>query len=1738
MPTDATPDLEDLRLEILAQYRILDTEPEPILDDLTQLAAQICDVPIALISLVDETRQWFKSKVGLDVCETPRELAFCAHAIQQSDILIVPNTLADQRFVHNRLVTDAPHIRFYAGAPLITPEGQRLGTLCVIDQKVRSLSPAQLEALQRLSRQVMSQLELRRTLIDLTTQTAQLKAVMSDVQETRQTLEQEILHYVSQLSATNQNLEDQVHTRQQAELLLHRLNQQLEQRVAERTAALAMSNHDLRQEIVDREQAELSLRASEQRFHLIAQATNDAVWDWNLTTNQVWWNEGLQTLFGYEMEQVEQTSDWWYAQIHPEDRERIKAEMQAAIAHPKTSHWQAEYRYRCADGSYASVVDRSLIVRDERGNAVRMMGGMMDVSDLKQVEAERDRLFDLSLDIMCISSIDGYFKRINPAFEQILGYTDGELLNQPFLDFVHPEDIDATIQEVQALGQGIPTIYFENRYRHKAGHYCWIAWTAYPIAEKGLIYGVGRDVTAQKQIEQTKLELLQREQQARSASEAAHERILSILESITDGFFALDRDWRFTYVNSQAEVLLQRRREDLVGQQIWTEFEAAIGLKFYEEYQRAVREKVSVIFEEHYPPLQSWFSVHAYPSEEGLSVYFQDITQRKQAETELLAASRLQRAILDSTNYTIISTDVQGTILTFNAAAERLLGYQAAEVVGQITPEILHDAAEVEQRAAELSQELGYPISPGFDVFVAKAMQEQVEEREWTYIRKDGSRFPVLLSVTALWDEQGNITGFLGIGSDITERKQAEASQRRLVDVMEAAADFIGMSNAEGRTLYLNRAGREMMGFDETVDVSTVMVSDYCPAWAAEIVLNQGLPTAQQQGKWSGEIALLNQHGEEIPVSQTIVSHTNADGGVDIFSTIIRDIRDRKQMEQALRDSEERWQLALQGNNDGIWDWNLVTNEVFYSARWTNMLGYEEQDLSNQIEEWRSRVHPLDRNRVKHLIDNHFQQRTPFFIAEYRMRCKDGSYRWILDRGQAQWDKTGRPVRMVGSHTDITQQKLAEQALRESEARYRGIVEDQTELISRFNLDGKLTFVNDAYCRYFEQPREALLGKSFLHILPASEWQTVQQHIASLGPEQPVATIEHRVLMPDGRVRWHQWSDRIIVDDTGQIIEIQSVGRDVTERRRAEEILRNIAKGVSAETGAAFFQSLVRYLTKALQMDYACIAELIPSTTHPPAHSPTPHLSPHYHQLQTIAFYGQGHVLTNHVYDLEETPCQQVIETQQMQVYTHNLRSQFPTDAKLVEMGVDAYIGVPLFAANGQILGLMAVFGRHPLDQSQQVQYLKEIIQIFAARAGSELERQQAEAQLQQQHLRSQLFAEISLKIRQSLQIDDILQTSVDEVQKIFQADRVLVFQVAADGSGSVRKEALADHFPSMMSINVTDRCLDERYLDRHRHGRVYTTQDLPQLPDGQCLARFMKQFQIQSKLVMPILQNQQLWGLLIAHQCSHTRQWNAFEVELLEQVAVQIGIALAQARLLQQETQQRQELARSNADLEQFAYVASHDLQEPLRMVVSYLQLIARRYQGQLDEDADEFIGYAVDGAKRMQSLIRDLLSYSRVGTRGHAFRVTDCNEVVQQAVANLQSAIATRQAQIMIEPLPILVADATQLVQLFQNLISNAIKFSHEQPQIRISAQPTDTGYEFQVEDNGIGIHPEYRDRIFLIFQRLHPRTEYPGTGIGLALCKKIVERHQGRIWVESEPGVGTVFHFTLPAQEMEQS
>jgi PAS domain S-box-containing protein len=327
--------------------------------------------------------------------------------------------------------------------------------------------------------------------------------------------------------------------------------------------------------------------------------------------------------------------------------------------------------------------------------------------------------------------------------------------------------------------------------------------------------------------------------------------------------------------------------------------------------------------------------------------------------------------------------------------------------------------------------------------------------------------------------------------------------------------------------------------------------------------------------------------------------------------------------------------------------------------------------------------------------------------------------------------------------------------------------------------------------------------------------------------------------------------------------------------------------------------------------------------------------------------------------------------------------------------------------------------------------------------------------------------------------------------------------------------------------------------------GQAILVKDLTARPPSSLLNNMLQARGVRSVLVIPLLFQAGLIGIF-ALTANVPDAFSAEHVEISREIADELAVAVQQARLHEQLEQhardleqQAQELQRSNAELQQFAYVASHDLQEPLRMITSYLQLLERRYQGQLDADADDYIGFAVDGAARMSELLRGLLAYSRVGTQGQPFEPTDTQVILEQVLANLKLAVDESEATITHDQLPTVMADPIQLAQLFQNLVGNALKFRRDvPPKIHVHAERQAHGsagegalWLFSVRDNGIGIEPQYAERIFVIFQRLHTRDKYPGTGIGLALCKRIAERHGGRIWVESEPGNGSTFFFTIP-------
>ena len=397
------------------------------------------------------------------------------------------------------------------------------------------------------------------------------------------------------------------------------------------------------------------------------------------------------------------------------------------------------------------------------------------------------------------------------------------------------------------------------------------------------------------------------------------------------------------------------------------------------------------------------------------------------------------------------------------------------------------------------------------------------------------------------------------------------------------------------------------------------------------------------------------------------------------------------------------------------------------------------------------------------------------------------------------------------------------------------------------------------------------------------------------------------------------------------------------------------------------------------------------------------------------------------------------------------------------------------------------------------------------------------------------LLAQIGRIITSAADIDEVYDRFTQAVTSVIPADRLSIVVVNTDAWQNKARYYAGMDVP-LATLDVW------RPLDGQAIESVVRSQR-PQIVDERNVAVILAQSPrlqdgitagLQTWMDVPVILEQ----TVVAVMRFMSRTPNAYDARdqaLGVLIAAQIAGAVANAQSIESLLATQAELARSNAELEQFAYVASHDLQEPLRMVASYVGLLERRYRGRLDADADDFIEFAVDGARRMQALLNGLLDLSRVGTRGRQPEPTESEAALRDALTNLEQAIAEAGAEVSHERLPTVLGDRMQLTQLFQNLVSNAVKFnSSGAPRVAVTAQRAGALWEFAVADNGIGIDPAHFDRIFQVFQRLHTRSTYEGTGIGLSVCRKIVERHGGTIWPESAKGQGATFRFTLKAAE----
>jgi two-component system NtrC family sensor kinase len=744
---------------------------------------------------------------------------------------------------------------------------------------------------------------------------------------------------------------------------------------------------------------------------------------------------------------------------------------------------------------------------------------------------------------------------------------------------------------------------------------------------------------------------------------------------------------------------------------------------------------------------------------------------------------------------------------------------------------------------------------------------------------------------------------------------------------------------------------------------------------------------------------------------------------------------------------------------------------------------------------------------------------------------------------------------------EITERKMVEEALRKSEQLYRAIVEDQTELISRFQGDGTLTFINEAYCRYFQVKPEQVLTSSYKPLIyPEDEEKIAQlfspedeekiaQLLNSLTLENPVAMIEHPVKVA-GEVRWMQWINRAIYDQQGNFLEYQSVGRDITERNQAEEALRKSEErwqlalagnndGIwdwNTNTGEIFLSTR---LTEMLGYEH--------------------------HELRT---HIDQWLEVLHLDDKER-----VMDI--LQAYLTRKLEQYVVEYRLS-------------CKNGSYKWMLA------RGQAQWDEAGKPIRMVGSLQDISD--RKLAEEALQQQFQREQLLGAITQRIRNSLNLEKILDITVTEVRQVLSTDRVIIFCFEEDWNGKVIVESIDPRFTPILGQNIYDPCFEEKYILPYQEGRVKAIEDIYTASLNPCHIDLLSQFQVRANLVVPILNQQQLWGLLIAHQCSEPRQWQHFEIDLLTSIASQVAIAIQQSQLYQQTQSHAQQLEQTLQELQttqaqlihsekmsslgQLVAGVAHEINNPINFIcgnlshaqqytldlLNLIQLYQEYYPDpapeitsfieeiELDfirEDTVEIFSSMKNGTERISNIVLSLRNFSRLDEA--QMKWVDIHSGIDNTLLLLAHRLETKHQDLpniqVIKDygnLPNVLCYPGQLNQVFMNILANAIDALEQDQQehfwTKIKARTIWIGTEvlynsnqvlILISDNGCGMTPEIVNRLYDPFFTTKPVGS--GTGLGMAISYQIiVEKHRGSLQCISAANYGTSFLITIPIKQ----
>lgn len=1230
---------------------------------------------------------------------------------------------------------------------------------------------------------------------------------------------------------------------------------------------------------------------------------NEGFFTKNLVTGEyIHMSVGCEKIYGYSQADFYANTWLWFQVIHPDDRYIIDEETDLLNSGRQILSC---YRIFHKDKSIRWIEVKAIpFLINEK--LVRVDGVVNDVTErksaeqlLKDSEVKFRSFFENSMDGILLSKPNGIILEANPAACEIFRATENQIKSyshDQLLAFGEPSQIDNFMEQRRLTGRfkGEITLFRSDQTMFMAE------------VDSGLFkdgYGDDRTFIIVRDIEDRKkaeAEILMSERQ-----------LDLIYNTVTDSIsmFSIEGEncYKFLSVNTSFLEASGLDKDHVIGKYLTDVIPEPSVSNMLAKFNEATILKKPMGWEEQIPyPTgikTGILSINPVVDDNGNCIRIicsiHDITERKEKEEAIRRSEQDFQSLVNNIDGIVWKADGEKLQLSFvSDRAESLLGYPVAEWVN--TPDFWQKHLYDEDREAAVS-------------FSNRCIDEKKShEFEYRMVAADGKLLWLHNYVSVIIDDDGSLY-LRGIMVDITAGKKSEQAlkdgEEKYRSVVEQASDAIFISRPKGNLIDVNKSGCEMLGYtkEEFSNMNLFeMIPDLKPRDKQQpgrellmggIVINEG--------------NLAHKNGLPVPVD--ITAKMLSDGRI---IAIVRNITERRLAERNNRESIERFQRLSQATHDCIWEWNLLTDEVWWNESFYKLLGYDKDMPIPALFEWTKKMHPADRDKIIVRLKSVRKNTFDFWEDEFRYKTESGDYGTALDRAYVLRDDAGVPIRVIGAIVDITERKKTEQQIKDSEQRYRTLFEQNLAGIYQTTITGEILTCNNAFYE--------MLGYSPSHnLLPQSADQLYYNSgdrdvfIKEIRKQKKLLNYESILKNRAGNPLHIIENISLYQDPVTKEEILEGIMLDITERKNAEAKLRD---------------SEERY--------------------------------------------------------------RQIVETAQEGIWVLNRQHE------------------TLFV-NKKLCEIL----EYPLD-------------------------------------------EMIGKRNLYFMLEEDKETAMVIMQKT--------------------KNGISENF-------------DFRFVTKTGKHIWANLSVSPIFDSGQAVS-----------------------GVLAMVTDITKRKLNEVLLKKSERVL----------------DLKNKELERKNKELEQFAYVASHDLQEPLRTTTSFVKLLKQQYSGKLDDKAEKYLGFIVDSSDRMKTLIKDLLDYSRIGNQDEMIPV-DCNEILNNVKADLHRAIKDAGAKIISENLPVIMGYPTDIKQLFQNLLINAIKFCKRGtiPLISISAKSKEGYWHFSFTDNGIGIDSVHTDRIFIIFQRLHTRTEYQGSGIGLSHCKKIVELHNGKIWVESELGEGSTFYFTIP-------